>query len=93
MYSYFTEYLGMFGTDHPLFWIFGILLLVLQSLHVFWMSIILKMVYVMFTSDKVVEDLRSDDEEEMDEHGNVISSRENNTRAKPSASGGDKKIK
>ena len=81
VYSYFTEYKEMFGTDHTLFWVFGGLLIVLQCLHLFWFSIIAKMVYIMFATDQCTEDLRSDDEEVVDEKGNVTSGREANTRA------------
>lgn len=81
VYSYFTEYREMFGTEHTLFWVFGGLVLVLQCLHLFWFSIIAKMVYIMFATDQCTEDLRSDDEEVVDEAGNATSSRKANTRS------------
>ena len=57
-----------------------VLLAALQSLHIFWFSIIAKMVVIMFTTDKVVEDIRSDDEYEDEEDGTKSSSRESNRR-------------
>lgn len=67
-----------------------ILLFLLQSLHIFWFSIIAKMVYIMFTTDKVVEDIRSDDEMEEGEDGELRSSRESNTRGKSAANNSKK---
>ncbi|XP_002732672.1 ceramide synthase 6-like [Saccoglossus kowalevskii] len=47
----------------PSWWIFNILLLVLQLLHIFWFSIIMRMVYKSLTHGKVDRDARSDCEE------------------------------
>ena len=80
VYDTWSTYGNLFGTDHALYWIWMVLLAALQSLHVFWFSIIAKMVVIMFTTDKVVEDIRSDDEFEDDDAGQQSSSREANRR-------------
>ena len=80
VYDTYHTYGTLFGTEHALYWIWMVLLAALQSLHVFWFSIIAKMVVIMFTTDKVVEDIRSDDEYEDEEDGTKSSSRESNRR-------------
>jgi hypothetical protein len=45
-------------------WVFAILLCTLQCLHVFWFYLIMRMVVRMFSTGKVVKDVRSDDDED-----------------------------
>ncbi|XP_061739100.1 ceramide synthase 2-like [Nerophis ophidion] len=54
---------------HPFlgYYIFNILLLVLQALHIFWAYLILRMVYKFAFKGKVERDERSDEESEADE--------------------------
>jgi hypothetical protein len=49
------------------YWFLGILLVILQCLHVFWFYLILRMVYKILIVGEVEKDERSDDEEDGDE--------------------------
>lgn len=92
VYDTYYTYGNRFGTSHGLYWIWMVLLCALQALHIFWFSIIGKMVYMMFATDKVVEDIRSDDEMEVNDQGQEISTRESNRRVHVPPPGVEAKI-
>eukprot|EP01038_Epipyxis_sp_PR26KG_P005921 gene5921-8166_t len=63
VYSYVVEAPEIMGS-WPGYWIFAVLLISLQCLHIFWFYLICKMIYKLFIVGAVVKDERSDDEDE-----------------------------
>ena len=66
IFSVFYEAPNYFGTNWAGFWVFSVLLVVLQLLHIFWFYLIAKMLWTLFSTG-VDKDERSDDEEDIGE--------------------------
>lgn len=69
IFSVFFEAPNFFGTNWAGFWVFSLLLVILQFLHIFWFYLIAKMLYKL-ASTGVEKDERSDDEEDIGEEYN-----------------------
>ena len=66
IYSVFFEAPNHFGTNWAGFWVFSVLLVILQVLHIFWFYLIAKMLWTLLSTG-VEKDERSDDEEDIGE--------------------------
>ena len=66
IYSVFFEAPNHFGTNWAGFWVFSVLLVILQFLHIFWFYLIAKMLWNL-ASKGVEKDVRSDDEDDVEE--------------------------
>ena len=66
IYSVFFEAPNHFGTNWAGFWVFSVLLVILQFLHIFWFYLIAKMLWNLM-SKGVEKDARSDDEDDLEE--------------------------
>ena len=64
IFSVFFEAPNHFGVNWAGFWVFSMLLVVLQLLHVCWFYLIAKMIYRLLSTG-IEKDERSDDEEEV----------------------------
>jgi hypothetical protein len=65
VYSLITESPSIFGGTWTGYWVFSSLLGTLQVLHIFWFSLILRMIYKLVTTG-IDKDERSDDDDEDD---------------------------
>lgn len=66
IFSVFFEAPNHFGTNWAGFWVFSVLLVILQFLHIFWFYLIAKMLWTLLSTG-VEKDERSDDEEDINE--------------------------
>lgn len=64
IYSVFTEAPKHFGTNWAGFWVFSVLLVILQFLHIFWFYLIARMLWTLLRTG-VEKDERSDDDEDI----------------------------
>ena len=89
IYSVFFEAPTHFGTNWAGFWVFSVLLVILQLLHIFWFYLIAKMLWTLLSTG-VEKDERSDDDEVDEEfkEDNETASKENNSVKPKSVSGG-----
>lgn len=66
LYEVIFESPKTFGSDWIGYWAFAVLLSILQVLHIFWYSLIAKMIYKLVTTG-IEKDERSDDEDEIED--------------------------
>lgn len=66
IFSVFFEAPNHFGTNWAGFWVFSVLLVILQFLHIFWFYLIAKMLWTLLSTG-VEKDERSDDEDDIGE--------------------------
>lgn len=66
LYSVIFTAHSLYGFSTPYF-IFAVMLTILQLLHIFWFYLIARMVYQLIFTHHVEKDIRSDDEEELNE--------------------------
>jgi hypothetical protein len=83
----FFEAPNHFGVNWAGFWVFSMLLVVLQLLHMFWFYLIAKMIYRLLSTG-IEKDERSDDEEEVaDEYASSSARRSSRTSRSNGSSG------
>jgi ceramide synthetase len=81
LYSVFFEASQAFGVMWVGFWVFAIMLSILQCLHIFWFYLISKMIYKLLTA-QIEKDERSDDDEDFaDEYDGTLEGEEKEKEA------------